>query len=95
MRLKAVANGNIFGDTHEEIGVELDRNGVLRARIKPYHAQRLEKLSQATGLNASQIIRSLIENAVLVPSPMPAATISRTENCRDAETTLSASGVPA
>jgi len=73
----------------------MDRNGILRARIEPHHALRLEELSKTTGLNASQIIRCLIENAVVARSPALAATLNLARVSRDAETTECSSGIPA
>lgn len=45
---------------------------ILRARLSPHHIERVEAIGQITGLNISQIMRQLIENAEVTPAKMEA-----------------------
>ena len=40
---------------------------LIRARLLPRHAARLNEIMGATGLQVSGIMRQMIENAVIVP----------------------------
>jgi hypothetical protein len=55
--------------------VMMQRNLAIRARVEDYHVEKLQQFSDTTGLNTSQLVRLLIENAELRLAPMPGATI--------------------
>ena len=60
---------------------------VLRFRAGAEERKKIKQLQQATGLNASQVLRALITNSRLESRPMPSATIVLSANANsDAST---------
>ncbi len=49
---------------------------MLKARVGMFHRQRVQELSQQTGLTGSEVVRRLIENAAVVMRPTLGATIT-------------------
>lgn len=47
----------------------------VRARVKDLHLARVEELERATGLNQSQLMRVLIENAEVRESGLPVTVV--------------------
>lgn len=89
-RLRHYLIGPFAINEKEEV---LDRQGILRARVQPHHADRLAELCIATGLNASQVIRLLIEKSELRPQLMPSATVVVGKNDTDVAQVLLARDV--
>jgi hypothetical protein len=49
---------------------------IMRAHIKERHERRIEELGQQLGMNRSEVIRALIENACVVERPVLGATLA-------------------
>jgi hypothetical protein len=66
---------------------------VLRFRAGVEERSKIKQLQQATGLNASQVLRALIANSRLELQPMPTATIVLSTNANNDVTTRQGSHV--
>ncbi len=55
-------------------------NPMIRARVKPDHIAKLDRFSQVTGLNHSQLLRLFVERAELQGSPTISVTIPPNSN---------------
>lgn len=54
----------------------MEKTVMLRARVTARHQARIAELGRQAGLNTSQVVRVLIENAKLEPRPVPVSTVN-------------------
>lgn len=58
----------------------MNKSSMLKVRVEPGHEAKVSELTRATGMNTSQIVRALIENAKLEMRPMIGATLTMAKN---------------